>query len=460
MRSRRTAALVVGVALVAAACGRSGSPAARDGGDTTSTSAAPTGGAADFGSLTDVCGDGTPAASTSQGVTGSDLKVGVFSDAGAQFRPGLNQELFDVATVFSKWCNDRGGLDGRTIVVDQHDSALFEVKSRMLEACRDDFYLVGGGAVFDQDGVTPRLQCLLPEMPAYVVSDQARGADLSTPGNPNPLGTMNIGAMRYLDRKFPADTDHIGLLTGDVNTTKVVAGYLRDAATDELGWKITYDDVYPAAGVPDWTPYAQKLRDAKVKGLIWVGEPESLAKLLGALGDIGYRLDFIRTDANHYDQNLIDTAGPALANAPVYVQTGYEPFEGATEDSATGQYLAAFDEYLPDGKSRTGLAIAAWSSWLLFAQAARECRDDVSRRCIHDAAKRVKGWTGGGLHAPTYEPCFAIERATPQGFTRVRDIDPTDGVFNCEKTNAIDIPIPPGAVTTLADVGRSISDLR
>ena len=40
----------------------------------------------------------------------------------------------------------------------------------------------------------------------------------------------------------------------------------------------------PRAGVADWTPYAQKLRDARVKGLIWVGEPESLAKLLGALG--------------------------------------------------------------------------------------------------------------------------------------------------------------------------------
>ena len=44
-------------------------------------------------------------------------------------------------------------------------------------------------------------------------------------------GVMNIGALRYLDRKFPKDTDHIGLLTGDVNTTKVVAGSLRNAAT-------------------------------------------------------------------------------------------------------------------------------------------------------------------------------------------------------------------------------------
>jgi hypothetical protein len=441
MRAVRIVAVPVVLVLVAAACGRSGGGSAATGAsDSSSTSTAPTRAATgDFGTLSEVCGTGSPTTASAQGVTPDAVKIGVFSDAGAQFRPGLNQELFDVATVFSKWCNDRGGISGRQVVIDQHDAGLFNVKARMLEACRDDFYLVGGGAVFDQDGVEPRLQCLLPEIPAYVVSDQARGADLSTPGNPNPLGVMNIGAMRYLDRKFPADTDHVALLTGDVNTTKAVAGQLRDAATKELGWKMVYDDVYPAAGVADWTPYAQKLRDANAKGLIWVGEPESLAKLLGALGDIGYRLDFVRTDANHYDQNLIDTAGPALANAPVYVQTGYQSFEGASPSSPTGQYLAAFDRYLPQGKRRTGLAIAAWSSWLLFAQSARKCGHDLTRRCVYTAAKPVTGWTGGGLHAPTGKPCFAIEQATPRGFARVKDIRPTDGIFNCDPQNVVKV---------------------
>lgn len=462
-RLLRWLAVATVVVTAVAACGRSDGPSATGGrsSGSASTVAAPPGPVeAGFGTLAHVCGPGSPASAPAQGVTADSVKIGVFSDAGAQFRPGLNQELFDVATVFSRWCNDHGGIGGRRVVVDDHDAGLFNVKARMLEACRDDFYLVGGGAVFDQDGVVPRLQCLLPEVPAYVVSDQARGADLSTPGNPNPLGVMNIGALRYLDRKFPADTAHVALLTGDVNTTKAVAGQLRDAATQHLGWKLVYDDVYPAAGVADWTPYAQKLRDTNAKGLIWVGEPESLAKLLGALGDIGYRLDFVRTDVNHYDQNLIATAGPALANAPVFVQTGLHPFEGAAASTPTGQYLAAFDRYLPQGKRRTGLAVAAWSSWLLFAEAARQCGDGLTRRCVYDAAKRVTGWTGGGLHAPTGEPCYTIEEATPKGFVPVKDLRPTDGIFNCDAANVIRIPVPAGAVVTLADVGKSLSDLR
>ena len=43
---------------------------------------------------------------------------------------------------------------------------------------------------------------------------------------------------------------------------------------------------------------------------------------------------------------------------------------------------------------------------------------------------------------------------------RVRDLDPTEGVFNCDPENVIRIPIPAGAVTTLADVGHSATDLR
>ena len=469
MRGGRIAAAAIAVALTAAACGRSGSSGASGDGTSSTTqggSAPAAATTADFGTLTDVCGPGTAGPSGSQGVTADAVKVGVFSDAGAQFRPGLNQELFDVGTVFSKWCNDRGGLDGRKIVVDPHDAGLFEVKARMLEACRDDFYLVGGGAVFDQDGVQPRLQCLLPEVPAYVVSDQARGADLSTPGNPNPLGTMTIGALRYLDRKYPADTDHIGLLTGDVNTTKVVAGYLRDAATEELGWRITYDDVYPAAGVADWTPYAQKLRDADVKGLIWVGEPESLAKLLGALGDIGYRLDFIRTDANHYDQNLIKNAGASLAPKNVYIQSAFHPFENAAPSSATGQYLKAFEEYLPDGKKQTYLGLQAWSSWLLFAKAASSCGNDLTRRCLYDAAKKVHSWTGGGLHAES-DPgatkateCYAVMLATPNGFTLVKDTKPNEGIFNCSPKNVFQLPASEAVHTTLADVGQNINNMK
>jgi hypothetical protein len=461
---RRWIGVIAGLVVVSAACGRSDAP---EGGDTTSTTAekAPSTSSADFGTVTDVCQKGTPSGSPTQGVTPTQIRVATFSDAGFVGRPGLNQEFFDTADVFTKWCNQRGGINGREIVVDQRDAALSNVQARMVESCQDDFVMVAGGATFDQDGVDTRLECLLPDVAGFVASPRARGADLMVQPLPNPLGRLQIGILNYLGRKYPDATDHVAVLTGDIATTKIVADDNATAAKS-LGWKISYNDVYPVIGVSDWTPYAQKLKDTGSKGLIWVGEPEGLAALLGALRDIGYKLDFVRADANHYDRKLIDIAGEALSDGNVYVSSAFYPFEQAKADNATGQYLQAFEDYKPDGKNRTYLGLQAWSAWLLFAKAAATCGDDLTRTCLYDAAKEITSWTGGGLHAETSPgttgatECYALERATPKGFVLVTDTKPNNDIYNCSAKNLSTLEPDPADVTTLADVGKSIDDMK
>ncbi len=455
-----TAVLLV-VALIGAGCGRSDSSG--DPSDTTSTTGS---GAksANFGDLVEVCQDGDPSGSPAQGVSPSEIRVGTFSDPGFVGRQGLNQELFDTAEVFAAWCNARGGINGREIVVDELDGALFNVKAKMTEACSQDFMLVGGGSVFDQDGVTTRLACMLPDIAGYAVSPEVRGSDLLVQPVPNSNVTFPVGDLVYLGKEYPASTKAVGVLTGDLATTKLVGAQTAEGAKS-LGWDIVYDDLYPPAGVTDWTPYAQGIKDKGVKGLLWVGEPENLAALMKAITNIGYKLDWARADANHYDQKLIDLAGSSLST-PVYIRSGFEPFEDATDDNATGQYLAAFKEYLPEGKNRTYLGLQAWSAWLLFAEAAKECGNDLTRKCVYSNAKKIHEWTGGGLHSKSdpgtsaASPCFAIERATPKGFELVTDIKPNDGIFNCNPDNVYKLKgdYPPGV--TLKDVGKKLSDLK
>ncbi len=87
--------------------------------------------------------------------------------------------------MFSSWCNDHGGINGRKIVVDKRDAALTNVKAQMTTSCTEDFVMVGGGAVLDQDGVKTRLDCLMPDISGFVVSPEARGADLLVQPVPN-----------------------------------------------------------------------------------------------------------------------------------------------------------------------------------------------------------------------------------------------------------------------------------
>jgi ABC-type branched-subunit amino acid transport system substrate-binding protein len=464
VRRFRWLALLVTLGLVVAACGRSSSSSSGDSSTTATTGAAQTK-SPDFGTQKDVCQAGHPSGSPTQGVTPTSIKIATFADPGFAGRPGLDQEFFDTADVFAAWCNARGGINGRKIEVDKKDSALTNTKARMTEACADDFAMVGGGSVFDQDGVETRLKCLLPDIAGYVVSPEARGADLLVQPIPNPLDSLGIGLINYLGAKYKDATQHIGVLTGDISTTKIVAQQQTEAVKS-LGWKIVYSDQYPAAGVTDWTPYAQAIKSAGVKGLLWVGEPENLAALMKSLANIDYKLEFIRTDANHYDQKLISIAGPALSDKNVYVQSSFFPFEKASATNATGQYLQAFKDYKPDGKSNTYLGLQAWSAWLLFSQAAKECGNDLTRTCMYDNARKITKWTGGGLHAETNPgqnapvECFTAELATPDGFKLQTDIKPTQSIFNCSPKNIYKLTGNYGTGVTLADVGQNIKNMK
>jgi ABC-type branched-subunit amino acid transport system substrate-binding protein len=467
MKCLRWVALLVVLVLGASACGRSDDDTPTAGQTSSTEDSRPVGGDAkssSFGTLTDVCQDGTPSGSPAQGVTPSEIDISTFSDAGFAGRPGLNQELFDAAKVFRDWCNDRGGINGRKIVVHERDAALTNVVPQMTSACREDFMTVGGGAVFDQDGVPIRLECLMPDIAGYVVSPEARGADLTAQPIPNPVDSVGNGLPKYLEQKYPAGAKAYGVITPDLPSTKAAGNQNKDVV-DALGWKKVYDDVYPSLGPTSWTPYAQGLKSAGVKGLIWVGEPEYLAKLIQAMNDINYSPDFISINANNYDEGLIDNAGAALKDN-VYMSTPFVPFSEAEGDSATKQYLEAFAEHLPDGKARAAYGAQAFSAWLLFAQAAKACGDDLTRKCVYDNAKKVTDWTGGGLHsaqdvkANTVGTCIVVLRATSKGFVRVEDLSENDGIFHCAPGDVHQMPERSGDGLTLEDVGKRESDFK
>jgi ABC-type branched-subunit amino acid transport system substrate-binding protein len=458
--AKRVIVVAMLTSLVLVACGRSDTETG-GGSSTSSTAAVPTPASGDFGSLQDVCQQGDATGATAQGVTPTEIKVGTFADPGFPGRPGLDQELFDSAAVFAEWCNAAGGINGRKLVVDELDAALFNVKAKMTEACSRDFFLAGGGAVFDNQGVQTRLECLLPDIPGYVVTPEARGADLLVEPLPNPIDKLAIGEYRYLGKKYPPSTKHVGILTGDLPTTVTVAKQAAEAV-NSLGWDVVYDDQYPSAGPTSWAPYAQAMKDKGVEGVIWIGEPENLAKLETDMKDIAFRPTWVRADTNHYDQKLLDVGGDAIANT--FIPSTFVPFEQAASSPAMRQYLDLMAKYEPGAKAKALLGAQAWSAWLLFAESAKQCGSDLTRRCVYDNAKKIHEWTGGGLHAPT-DPganegsgCLVLLEARPTGF-KVVDIGANSGIYRCGEQNVFTLEGDYGKGITLADVGKTINDL-
>ncbi len=464
MKPRRILVALTAVALLAAAgCSRSGSSGeessatgGNSGGSSSSSSVS-----ADFGDLKGLCHSGKASSAPAQGVTAGEIKVGVFTDMGFTKNP----ELADAAKVFTSWCNDNGGINGRKITYNMRDAKLMEVRQRMLESCRDDFALVGGSAALDGLGVKDRLSCLLPDFPAQVDQIANAGADLQVGGGVTAGGRYDpyTGFHQWLFKDaYPASASAIGLINGDSPVTKVM-GTAYEEALPQQGATIVYDDLYPAAGVSDWTPYAQSIKTKGVKGLIFLGDFNSLAKLEDVLTGMDYKLDWIDTNSNAYNSQFIKLAGNSLAVQHNYADiSGTAPLESNLP--AMKQLKDLFAKYAP-GEDMTYPAVRAFGQWLLFAKSAASCGDQLTRKCLLDAGKGETAWTAGGLEAPTnmgdpnfIQKCFNAEQAGPQGWS-TPDFKPDNGPYRCNVDPYV-YKTPGGKPLTLADVGKSLGDLK
>ncbi|MEU9450419.1 ABC transporter substrate-binding protein [Streptomyces sp. NPDC048277] len=432
---------------------------AAGGGNSASASARPS---ADFGTLKDVCGSGTVKSSSDQGVTDKSIQVGVMTDIGYT----KNSEFPDAAKVFTSWCNDAGGINGRKIVAVTRDSRLMQVRQAVLAACKSDFALVGGGSALDALGVQDRLKCLLPAFPAQSSQIGAIGSDLQVlSGGAAPGYFQYAGYYTWLlKEKYPDSAQKVGIISGDAPVTKVMSAQFEESVAG-LGGKVSYNDLYPAAGVSDWTPYAQSIKNKGVKGLVFLGDFASLAKLEQALTDIGYKPDWIDANSNAYGPAFLQLAGPALAAQHNYAELfATAPLESAADNPATQQVIDLFKKYAP-GKQVTYPVLRAFSAWLLFATAAKDCAE-LTRKCVYDNAVKQTAWTGGGLQAPADlsrqdvpSKCYTIVEATAKGW-QLADFKPTTGgVYRCDAPT-YKYKADYGKPATLASVGKSMADLK
>ncbi|MCU1484229.1 MAG: ABC-type branched-chain amino acid transport system periplasmic component-like protein, partial [Actinomycetia bacterium] len=170
---RRLLAVGLITVVLAAGCTRSSDQkesGVAAGDSSTSTTAAAAEKPGTFGDLGEVCGPGDAKGATARGVTDDSISITTLGDPSNTVKPGLGQQFFDIGDAFVKWCNDAGGINGRTIVLHKRDAKLFEAAARVIEACQTDFMLVGGGTPLDDATVKPRTDCDMGNIPSYVTS--------------------------------------------------------------------------------------------------------------------------------------------------------------------------------------------------------------------------------------------------------------------------------------------------
>lgn len=448
-RRALVAALMV-LALGAASCSRSDDQSETGGGDDdggTETTEAAGGGSrlanGEFGDLGTVCQDGDGGTATETGMTDAEIRIGVLTDKGAEVRAGLNKEMYDTAVAFADWCNENGGINGRQLAVDDLDAKLTEYGQRIAEACQEDFFLVGGGAVFDNQDNGARVECGLPNIAGYVVNPEARQAELQAQPLPNPVYSYAAQNYRSVRQRFP-DATKFGVLWVDIAGVSTVHEQVTEAVTAE-GFDVVYDQTYAPIGETGWRTFVQNMRDEGVQVAELIGEPENQAALLNAMATEGWYPEVVTMQPNMIDSKFEDEAG-ASAPESAFARSAFPTFDMADDVPAMADYLELMETYNPEGKFPALLGAQALSGWLLFAKSAVECGADISRQCVIDNAMNTTGWTAGGLHSPSdpkgteVSTCGLLVKFTTDGWVYDEEAtEPNEGIYNCSDDNVLEL---------------------
>jgi hypothetical protein len=395
-----------------------------------------------FGDLESVCQDGDAAGATAAGVTDTEIRLGTVTDKGFAGIPGLNKEMYDTAVAFTEWCNEHGGILGRQLVLDDLDAKLTEYDQRIRESCGRDFALVGGGAVFDEDKTGIRVGCELINVAGFVVSPEARVADLQVQPIPNPVYSIAAGRYARAADLFPEGIKKYGIMAGAVPSVLVTRDQLVEVA-ESLDYDVVYNREYAPQGETGWANFVREMEEEGVEILDFVGQPEGLTTLTQAMDTAGWYPELIMVSTNFYDSKYQEEGGAVAGNT--LIQSVFHPYEMADENKATQDFLDLMEQYNPEGKVAQ-LGTQGLSSWLLFAQAATACGSELTGECVLEEAQALEGWTGGGVHAPqqpgnTDAPaCFLFVKVGADGFTYDEEATaPTDGIYNCDPGNVFEL---------------------
>jgi ABC-type branched-subunit amino acid transport system substrate-binding protein len=448
--TRRLSALLVLLALLAAACGSrvnksdaANAQNAQTGGSTTTVAGSDgsSSGGTTFGTLPSPCGPGNAHSATDKGVSTDAIKIGTISDPGGPV-PGLDQGIFDSMEAFVDWCNDQGGINGRKLDLTLRDAKLVQFRERVLDACKTDFALVGGGGALDYLGAQDIVDCGLVNVPGFTVSSQAADSDRMYQPMPNPPNSYLVTAGRWIERTHPGVVKHAASVYSNIEVGQVQQGRHQEAYT-QLGYKFVYATGVPVANV-NYGPVVVAMRNAGVKYFTFTSSYEELVNFQRAMRQQNWKPEVSDLETNFYNKDYPKVGGEAAEGS--YVRLTMWPFEEADQNKATRDFLSIMKKYKPNGKIEL-LGMQAFDAGLLFATAAKKLGDNVTRDRLLSALSKIHEWDGGGLSG-VQDPgnnlsgtCQIVMQVHNGGFRRIYP----DHGFACPKD---------GRVTLYGDYGK------
>jgi Periplasmic binding protein len=394
-----------------------------------------------------ICEPGSGGASTVRGVGDKTINIAVFNDASNTITPGLEVEFPEQARAFADWCNAAGGINGRKIVIDNRDAALFNAAQQATAACQSDFMAVGGGMAIDQPSVPIREKCGLGQISGYVVSN---ASELAT-DQVDPTGTntdsVTSGWFLALAKAYPKAVQVAGM--GGSDTPSVLQPETKyEFGAEADGWKVA-SFLEPPTSVENWAPYVEQYQQKGVTAL-WPADNANFTPFAQAMTTAGYHPAFVALGtqfANSQTQQAV-AANPTLP--PVYVETQWWPLAMAKQNPSTEELVTIMHKYAKGDQIDFDDEEGA-ESWLRWAKAASACGASLTVTCVLNHAAATTNWDAGGIEAPIAKltlsnenpqpsPCYAMLQLTTKAIVYDKKLTaPTQSIWNCNPKNVVQL---------------------
>src|SRR5215213_9060393 len=289
---KRTALLVVALALTASACGSHS-----------------IGDQADERTL-DTFGAQYAAAAAEDGVTGDTITIANLADLTGPV-PGLFKAAQDGMKAFVAYINSQGGVLGHELELENFDTNTNATEHRIAttQACSDAFAIVGAFSVGDNGGAPVAEECGIPNIIDVATSPQAAEAEGTFAPVPVQPNLWPEGPVKWIKDEYPEAVEDAGIIAID-NPITILNGERLVKTAEHLDYTFDYVEKSPAVE-SNFAPYVVDMRNRDVQYLTWSGESQNLVRLMESLQQQNYRPDVVQFDAVAYNQGFLRQAGDA-----------------------------------------------------------------------------------------------------------------------------------------------------
>ena len=353
-----------------------------------------TGGKASTGAAPPAAPKGGNGGATDVGVSPTEIIIAVLTDRTGPV-PGIFEPSVRAVQAWSNYINSKGGIYGRKIKVIPIDSKTSDADNRAgaIQACGQAFAVVGSMSAYDGGGASSLEGCGIPDIPATVVNVPRDQCGTCYPAFPN-LRHYVLGSKKLLADQNPEAPKTGAMLWLNAAVANYNAHKNMDAART-IGYNFVYEKQAEVVQA-NYTPFVTEMREKNVQYVSMVGDNNSIARLLKAFKSQNYIPKVREFDTVIYDPKFLQTAGEAAEG--VYTSITITPMEEAASNPEYALYLSSLKR--SSGGNPDGFFGAyAWSAARLFQEALEKTGPEAKRTKVLEFLRGLHSWNNHGMHA-------------------------------------------------------------